>query len=284
VKNIGSLENKGLELTLNATPVQRAFSWNTSFNISFNRNKVLDLGVEDEIIPAGVSTTLLKVGEPIGNFLGYISRGLFQTIEDVAEGAQPAARPGDIWFIDFNNDGVLNALDRRVMGNAQPDFYGGFNNSFGYKGFDFSFFFQFVYGNELYNMNRITLENLRGLQNQDRSVLQRWTPENRNTVIPRASSTRATDDAHDRYVEDGSYLRLKNVQVSYAVPVRWFGGGNGVRSLKVYANVQNLLTFSSYSGMDPEVNRYANNNVRQGYDSGSYPTVRTVTFGINANF
>ncbi|WP_257666474.1 TonB-dependent receptor [Parapedobacter tibetensis] len=284
VKNIGSLENKGLEFSLNAVPINKAFSWNTGFNISFNRNKVLDLGLEEEIIPAGVSTTVLRVDEPLGNFLGYRTRGVFQTIEEVADGAQPSARPGDIRFVDVDGNGVMNALDRQVMGNAQPSFYGGFNNSFSYKGIDFSFFLQFVYGNQLYNQNLVSLENLRGIVNQRSTVLDRWTPDNRNTIIPRASSTRATDDAHDRYVEDGSYLRLKNVQLAYAIPLHHTGFGKTIRILRVYVNTQNLLTFTNYTGMDPETNRYASNNVRQGYDSGAYPTVRTITFGLNASF
>src|SRR5690606_10223124 len=156
---------------------------------------------------------LLKVGEPLGNFLGYISDGLFQSIEDVMEGAQPNARPGDVRFIDFNGDGIINAADRRVMGNAQPKFYGGWNNRFSYKGFDLSFFFQFVYGNAIFNQNTITLEDRTGLRNQNRIVLNRWTPDNRDTEIPRATTVKPNSDAYDRYVEDGSYLRLKNVQL-----------------------------------------------------------------------
>lgn len=277
-KNIGSLENKGLELTVNAEPLTGPFVWNSSFNISWNRNKVLDLGVEDEIIPAGVNTTMLKVGQPLGNFLGYISDGIFQSIEEVMQGSQPSAKPGDIRFIDFNNDGVINADDRRIMGNAQPKFYGGFINSFAYKGFELSAFLQFIYGNAIFNQNTISLEALTGQRNQTITVLDRWTPTNRDTEIPRATTTKPTTDVYDRYVEDGSYLRLKQVQLVYRLPLeKW----RALRSVSLFANAQNLLTFSNYSGFDPEVNRYAGDNVRQGYDSGSYPTVRTFTFGVN---
>lgn len=278
-KNIGSLENKGIEFTVNATPVERALTWNTNFIVSFNKNRVLDLGVEEEIIPSGLSTALLKVGEPVGNFLGYINDGIFQTDEEVMASAQPNARPGDRRFVDFNNDGLINALDRRVMGNAQPLFYGGFNNALSYKNVDLSFFFQYVYGNEIYNTNIATLENLTGLQNQRSTVLNRWTPDNRNTTIPRATNTKPDGEAHDYYVEDGTYLRLKNVQLAYNLPESLFRKV-GIQSAKIYANAQNLLTFTNYSGLDPEVSRYASDNVRQGYDSGSYPNVKTITFGL----
>ncbi|QNL47839.1 TonB-dependent receptor [Olivibacter sp. SDN3] len=282
-KNIGSLENKGLELTLNAVPLQGEFSWDVGFNISWNRNKILSLGNADQIIPAGVNTTLLKVGEPLGNFLGYISDGLFQSIEEVAEGAQPNASPGDVRFIDFNGDGIINAADRRVMGNAQPNFYGGLNNRFAYKGFDLSFFLQFVYGNAIFNQNTITLEDLTGLRNQSRTVLNRWTPDNRDTEIPRATTVKPNNDAYDRYVEDGSYLRLKNVQLSYQIPLEKVTQ-QILKQLTLFANAQNLFTLTNYSGMDPETNRYGSNNVRQGYDSAAYPNVKTFTFGVRAGF
>ncbi|WP_182921369.1 TonB-dependent receptor [Pedobacter planticolens] len=283
IKNVGSLENKGLEFTVNAVPLDGAFKWNTGFNISFNKNKVLDLGVEDEIIPSGLTTALLKVGQPVGNFLGYISNGLFQSDEEVLASSQGTAKPGDLRYIDFNGDGIINILDRRVMGNAQPAFFGGFNNSFSYKGFDFSFFLQFVYGNEIYNLNRNVLLNLRGLQNQTIEALDRWTPTHKNTNIPRASSTRSDVEANNTYIEDGSYLRLKNVQLAYTLPSSLTKRVK-LQSVKIYSNVQNLLTFSNYSGLDPEVSRYASDNVRQGYDSGAYPSVRTITLGILAKF
>jgi len=282
-KNIGSLENKGLELSLNGVPLQGDFGWDIGFNISWNRNKILDLGGAEQIVPAGVNTTLLKVGEPLGNFLGYISDGLFQSIEEVMEGAQPSARPGDVRFIDFNGDGIINAADRRVMGNAQPKFYGGWNNRFSYKGFDLSFFFQFVYGNAIFNQNTITLEDRSGLRNQSSTVLNRWTPDNRDTEIPRATTVKPNSDAYDRYVEDGSYLRLKNVQLAYQLPLKQMHI-QVLKQLSVFANAQNLLTITNYTGMDPEANRYGSNNVRQGYDSGAYPNVKTFTLGLRAGF
>src|SRR5690606_23750754 len=149
IKNVGSLQNKGLELTINGNPIKKALDWNVGFNVSWNKNEILDLGVEDEIIPSGVSTALLKVGEPVGNFLGYVSNGLFQNLEEIMQSAQPGARPGDVRFVDFNNDGLINADDRRVLGNAQPLFFGGLTNNFAYKNLELSVFLQYVYGNEL---------------------------------------------------------------------------------------------------------------------------------------
>lgn len=283
IKNVGSLQNKGLELTINGTPVTGPLDWNVGFNISWNKNEILDLGVEDEIIPSGMSTALLKVGEPVGNFLGYVSDGLFQNFEEIMQSAQPGARPGDVRFIDFDGDGLINANDRQVLGNAQPLFFGGLQNSFNYKNLEFSFFLQYVYGNELYNVNTSTLENLTGLQNQRTDVLDRWSSENTNTIIPRATNVKPQGEAYDRYVEDGSYLRIKNAQLAYSLPSHLFRN-IGVSTVRIYANAQNLFTFTNYSGLDPEVSRYASDNVRQGYDSGAYPTVHTYTFGITVGF
>ncbi|TDE10506.1 SusC/RagA family TonB-linked outer membrane protein [Dyadobacter psychrotolerans] len=283
-KNIGSVQNKGLEFTVNAIPVDGQFSWNTSFNVALNRNKILNLGGSDEIIPStDKKSALLKVGQPLGNFYGYISDGLFQSAQEVKDGAQPLAKPGDVRFIDYNDDKIINATDRRVMGNAQPKLYGGFTNTFSYKGIELSAFLQFVYGNSIYNENTLNLENMLGSANQSITVLDRWTPQNTDTNIPRATTTKPTGDPYDRYVEDGSYLRLKNVQLSYNIPLKK-PLLIGIRTIKAYMNVQNLLTFTKYSGLDPEVNRYGSNNVLQGYDLSPYPNVRTTTFGLNIGF
>ncbi|MCE6992461.1 TonB-dependent receptor [Dyadobacter sp. CY323] len=280
-KNIGSVENKGLEFTVSGVPFDGKFTWNTSFNIAFNRNKILNLGVSDELIPAtDKKSALLKVGQPLGNFYGYVSNGLFQSAQEVSEGSQPMAQAGDVRFIDFNNDKVINANDRRVLGNAQPKFYGGLNNTFSYKGFELSVFLQFVYGNSIYNENILNLENMLGQANQSVAVLNRWTPENRDTNIPRATTTKPTGDPYDRYVEDGSYLRVKNVQLGYNIPLK----SSKISSIKAFINLQNLFTFTKYLGLDPEVNRYGGSNVLQGYDLGAYPNVGTTTVGLSIGF
>lgn len=282
-KNIGAIENKGIELAVDAVVLDNgSLRWNSNFNISLNENKIVNLGGEEEILPSD-SPTILKVGESLGTFYGYVSDGLFQNVDEIALSAQPSAKPGDIRFVDTNDDNVINESDQQVIGNAQPRFYGGFNNTLSYKGFELSALLQYVYGNDLYNLNIKTLENLRGLQNQRTEVLDRWTPDNRDTNIPRASSTKSSDLPYDRYVEDGSYLRVKNVQLAYNFPAHIYERLK-VSSLRLYVNAQNLFTFTNYSGLDPEVSRYGSDNINQGFDSGSYPNVKLYTAGLSIGF
>ncbi|MFY0715000.1 TonB-dependent receptor [Seonamhaeicola sp. NFXS20] len=282
LKNIGSIENKGLEFTVDAAIIDDVFKWDFNFNITFNKNKIINLGGEDEIIPSG-SNTILKVDESLGTFYGYVSDGLFQSPEEIIGSAQPTAKPGDVRFVDFDNNGIINEEDQQIIGNAQPEFFGGINNTFSYKGFELSVLFQYVYGNDLYNLNVVTLENLTGLQNQRTTVLDRWTVDNTNTNIPRATTTRPVNRPFDRYVEDGSYLRMKNIQLAYNFP-ETLVSELGVQNLRIYANAQNFLTITDYSGLDPEVSRYGSDNIRQGFDSGAYPNSKMFSLGLNVTF
>jgi TonB-linked SusC/RagA family outer membrane protein len=284
LQNRGKVENKGFEFSVNAVPLEGKFRWTTSFNISFNRNKILDLAGVNQLF-AGLGpnqSTILQVGQPLGTFYGYVADGLFQTTAEIAASAQTTAKPGDIRFKDFNGDKKINDADRTILGNAQPKYTGGFINSFSYKGFDLTVLLQGSYGNSLYNINRGTLENLTGLQNQSATTLDRWTPTHTNTIIPRATSLKPTARSWDRAVEDGSYLRLKNLQLAYNFSAGALKG-LGFNSLRVYANIQNLFTITKYSGLDPEVSRYASDNTSPGFDSGAYPNARTLTFGINVS-
>lgn len=282
MKNIGAVENKGIELSADGVIFDRGFKWTSGFNVTFNKNEITSLGGEEEIIPAS-SPTVLRVNESLGTFYGYVSDGLFQTTEEIATSAQPSARPGDVKFVDFDENGVINESDRRIIGNAQPNFFGGFNNTFSYKGFDLSVLLQYVYGNDLYNLNVRTLENLTGIQNQRITVLDRWTPENTDTDVPRATATKPTNVSYDRYVEDGSYLRVKNIQLAYTIPSEALSK-MGVDLLRVYVNAQNLFTFTNYTGLDPEVSRYGSDNISQGFDSGAYPNTKVFTAGFNLSF
>lgn len=282
MKNIGSIENRGLEFSVDGVIADAGFKWTSGFNLTFNKNKILSLGGEDQILPAS-SPTILKVNQSLGTFYGYISDGLFQAQQEVMESAQTGARTGDVRFIDFDGNGVINENDQRIIGNAQPEFFGGFNNSFSFKGIELSFLLQFVYGNDLYNLNLKTLENLRGIQNQRTTVLNRWTPENTDTSIPRASADKASDISYDRYIENGSYLRLKNVQLAYSVPSSIISQ-IGINNLKIYVNAQNIFTWTNYSGIDPEVSRYGSDNINQGFDSGAYPNAKMYSAGFNMNF
>ncbi|MGF6849372.1 hypothetical protein QFZ51_004607 [Chitinophaga sp. W3I9] len=193
------------------------------------------------------------------------------------------AKPGDIRFMDVNGDKKINDDDRVLLGNAQPKFSFGFSNTFSLKGFDLMVLLQGGYGNKLYNVNTSTLENLTGLQNQSTTTLNRWTPENTNTNIPRATTVKPTARSWDRMVEDGSYMRVKTVQLGYNLPQANLQRIK-LAALKVYVNVQNLFTITNYSGLDPEVSRYGSDNVSPGFDSGAYPNARTISFGINASF
>lgn len=285
LQNRGQVENKGIELTINATPLEDKVRWETGFNISFNRNKVLDLAGADRLF-AGQGpnqSTIVQVGQPLGTFFGFASEGIFNTKEEIDASAQKTAKPGDIRFKDMNGDKKINDDDRVLLGNAQPKFSFGFSNTFSLKGFDLMVLLQGVYGNKLYNVNTSTLENLTGLQNQSTTTLNRWTPDNTNTNIPRATTVKPTARSWDRLVEDGSYLRGKTVQLGYNLPQATLQRMK-LSTLKVYVNVQNLFTITDYSGLDPEVSRYGSDNVSPGFDSGAYPNARTISFGINASF
>jgi TonB-linked SusC/RagA family outer membrane protein len=284
LQNRGQTENKGLEFTVTAIPANNKLKWETSLNISFNRNKVLDLAGVSRLFTGTTDNAILEVGRPLGLYFGYKTNGIFQNAAEVAASATPTAKPGDIRYIDNNNDGKINDDDRVVLGSAQPRFFGGFTNTLSYKNIGLLVFLQGSYGNQLYNSNKITLENLYGLQNQTRNVLNRWTPTNTNTDIPRASSIKPNNRSLDRYVEDGSYLRVKNVQISYNLPGKLLDHISKGMSAKLYINAQNLLTITNYSGLDPEVSRYGSSNIAPGFDSGPYPNSRTYTFGFNVGF
>lgn len=296
LKNIGSVENKGIEFNVNARPVQGAFNWDIDFNISFNRNKVLDLGGEDEIIPAGGTnrfgmnlSRLLKVGQPLGIFYGYVGDGTFSTTDDIPNSAQPKAKPGDIKYKDISGpdgvpDNVINDYDRQVIGCAQPDFYGGISNTFSYKNIDLSVFIVGSYGNDIYNANKARMEGVNGSWNQYKTVNNRWTEDNQNTKIPRALAAKETSRSWDYLVEDGSYLRIQNIQLGYNFTPAMLKKIKYLQSARLYVSLQNFFTFTNYSGLDPEVSLYGQDNVGMGYDFGGYPTAKTVMFGVNLNF
>lgn len=277
--NIGKVENRGFEFDIRGAVLSgRDLTWSSSFNISFIRNKVLELEVNNQILN---DSHILSEGQPIGTFhlIDY-------------EGIDP--QTGNVIWIDENGDGVIDSGDRRTVGNAQPDFYGGFNNSFTYRGFDLSFLFQFTYGNQIFNHSRASYENLGWSRigtgfplpdgNNHRLAFERWMEPGDNASIPRASLTNVNwREYSSRWLEDGSYLRLKNLTLGYNfspdITQRF-----GMRNLRVYARGQNLLTFTSYTGLDPEVNQNARNPLVAGSDFGTHPQVRTISFGINLEF
>ncbi|HQQ02836.1 MAG TPA: TonB-dependent receptor [Bacteroidales bacterium] len=275
--NAGEIENKGIELNLNTINVDKNWKWTTDFNIAFNTNKVLSLKFTDvyyfgRIYSNNSDVVILRAGLPLGSFYGYIS-----------EGVDPAT--GDLIYKDVNNNGILDPGDRTVIGDPNPDFIFGLTNSFSYKKWDFSFFFQGSVGNDIYNATRIDLEGMFDSKNQSTAVLNRWTPENPYTDIPRAVGGGNMDNVRNstRFVEDGTYVRLKSLTLSYKI-IDKPSKKTGISRLSIYLTGNNLLTFTGYSGFDPEVNAYGNSAVEVGIDYGTYPQARSLMLGLNVEF
>jgi TonB-linked SusC/RagA family outer membrane protein len=292
LQNVGKIGNHGFEFTLNTVNIDRAFKWNTNFNISFNRNEILDLGsnVKGDV-PSGQASGhlqlgnsgILRVGEPLGVFYGLKADGIFQNQAEIDASAQKSAKPGDRRYVDVNPDGVINASDRVILGQAQPKYSFGFTNTFSYKGFDLTVFFQGVHGNSIFNLNKFELESMTGVSNQSGSVRDRWTPDNPSNTIPRATATGVPYQVTSHQIEDGSYVRLKNIQLAYN-----FSGPLlekiKMSSARVYISGQNVFTSTDYSGYDPEVSRFGGDVFSFGTDYGSYPVAKMWLIGASLTF
>jgi TonB-linked SusC/RagA family outer membrane protein len=305
-KNIGKVQNTGLELTLNAEILtQREFKWNTSFNISFNKNKLVQLAENQTSLLSILNWSLdyskvplyiAEVGAPIAQFYGYIWEGNYQysDFNETSPGVyrlkdgvptyhtnRATTQPGGIKYKDINGDGVVNSEDRTVIGDPNPDYTGGFTNNFSWKGFDLNIFFQYTVGQEVFNANRIIFEGGgRMHQNMFATYVNRWTPENQNNTHFRTGGQGPSDFGYStRLVEDGSYLRLKTVALGYNFPAKIIKRAK-LNSLRVYASAQNLFTWTKYQGFDPEVSAY-DSALTPGFDYSVYPRARTITFGLN---
>lgn len=290
LSNIGSVENKGFEFSLNTKNVAAEnFQWESSFNISFNNNKVLSLDGRDQIL-AGVGNgdlqinnpILLKVGEPLGNFYGRVMDGIFQNTAEIANSAQKTAKPGDIRYQDLNGDGIINDNDRSVIGNGYAKFFGGLDNTFIFKNFDLNIFLQGSFGNEILNLSRLELYSLNG-QNQAREVVNRWTPTNASNSIPRANIAGGQKILSSFLIENGSYLRAKNISLGYNLSPSLIKKMS-LQSARIYISGQNQLTFTKYKGFDPEVSYQGTSATSQGIDLGAYPNSKTILLGIDAKF
>lgn len=276
--NAGKIENRGLEFNLATVNTEgRALNWTTEFNISFNKNKVLELNYTDvyyfgRIYSNNQDVAIVREGLPLGVFFGYVS-----------EGVNPET--GDLQYKDVNNNGIFDPGDRTVIGDGNPNFTYGLTNNFSWKNFDLNIFFQGSQGNDIFNATRIDLEGMFDSKNQSTAVLRRWTPDNRDTDIPRAIGGGKVDNVRNstRFVEDGSYLRLKAITLSYNINPKSLERLK-VQRLSVYVTGQNLLTFTKYSGFDPEVNAFGRSATEVGIDYGTYPQARTLTVGVNAEF
>lgn len=273
-RNDGEMLNKGVEFTINSKNLTGEFKWNTDFNISFNHNEVTKLGLNKvyyyaDMYTTGESAIILKEGLPLGSFFGYKSNGV--NIDT-----------GDIDYEDISKNGTIGPEDRTVIGCAQPKFIYGFTNEFSWKGLNLSIFFQGSHGNQIFNASRIDTESMIDFKNQSTAVLRRWMRPGMRTDIPRSGNV---DNIHNssRFVEDGSYLRLKNLTLSYTLP-RSITEFAGIQKAQVYVTGQNLLTFTKYTGYDPEVNAYGTSAVALGVDYGTYPQSKTCIVGINITF
>ncbi len=306
LKNIGEVENKGFEFTLNSRNLTGLFKWNMDINISANRNKVLSLPDGNDIqygsgpghmVGLG-STQLLREGYPVGSFFGWIYEGVYQDGDDFLPGGGFEQIPGGEKFRDIDGvrndagaltgqpDNQLNSDDRTIIGNPHPDFTWGWNNDFQWKNFDLNIFFQGSQGNDILSYTLMELDLLAGINNATTNALNRWTPTNTDTDVPKAVTGR-TRRVSTRWIYDGSFARLKNVAIGYSLPAplleRW-----KITKFRVYVSAQNILTLTDYEGYDPEVNYQSsgstNGNRNLGLDYGSYPNVKSYTLGLNIGF
>ena len=302
--NLGEMENKGIDVSLSYDTMSSGnFSWNSNLTFSHYRNEVLELS--DDLTINGQTSlddtpeilTETKVGEPIGVFYGYKVKGLFRTLDDLNGAPTQFGQPvgdasevgrtwlGDVEFEDVNGDGVVDGNDRTVIGSPHPDFTFGWQNNFNYKNFTLGVFLQGSYGNEIFNAIGRTLTNSNlTYRNQLSSVTDYYNLNNPNATHPRYTSN-ATNNIliSDRYIEDGSYLRVQNVRLGYTLPSDIFKK-IGLSKIGVYGSIQNLYTFTNYSGYDPEVGVLNQNPLLAGVDNGRYPSPRTFTLGLDIEF
>ncbi len=273
-RNDGQMENKGAEFVLSTQNLTGDFKWNTDFNLSFNKNKLLKLGLNKvyyyaDMYTTGESAIILKEGLPLGSFYGYRSLGV-------------NVDTGDIDYEDISGNGTIGPEDRTVIGCAQPKFIYGLTNDFSWKGLTLSIFFQGSYGNQIFNASRIDTEGMVDFKNQSKAVLRRWMRPGMVTDVPRSGNVENIHNS-SRFVEDGSYLRLKTLTLSYTLP-KHILQKTFISGLQVYVTGQNLLTFTKYTGYDPEVNAYGTSAVALGVDYGTYPQSKTIIAGLNISF
>jgi TonB-linked SusC/RagA family outer membrane protein len=298
--NAGEIENYGLELEANADVLTKTkLKWKTNANWSANRNKVINLGPSSQIfgqiyfpvVPFNFSQpiSLTTPGQPIGVFYGYRIKGIYQNQQEVNDGPEKAtAQPGDFKFLDISGpngvpDGVINDFDKTIIGNPYPDFTFGWNNNFTYKKFSLSFLFQGVIGQDVANLNRILSDALQytALINVGRAAYEgRWTGEGTSNYYPKINNNNMYKSrASDFLIEDASFVRLRTLTLGYSFSVK-----NVLKSVKVFVTGNNLLTFTNYTGLDPEVNILGNNAINQGIDQGGIPNVRAFSFGLTTSF
>ena len=297
--NVGEVRNEGWELSLGANLGSENLRWSSNFNISANTNVVESLGPQEEIFGGSINAdrkddgNLTRVGEPIGVFYGYRTDGIFSSDAEVAqhtstvEGTeviiQPDAQAGDRRFVDTNGDGGISGDDREKIGDPYADFIYGWSNTINYGNFDLSLFFQGTVGNDILNVSKETLSE----NDAETNILverfnNRWTPSNPNAIWPRAGAFNPIAGGSGGFgeyiVEDGSYLRLRDITLGYNLPAETI---SGLRTVRVYVSAQNLVTLTQYSGVNPEASSQGQNATNFGVDVGGYPIARIFRVGIN---
>lgn len=280
--NAGKVRNQGIEMSLHTINLTGELGWETNLTATYNKNKIKDLNSD---VPYYINqinnsyVTMLAKDYPINVFYGYVTDGIFQNQSEVnTHAVQPGAEPGDIRFRDLNNDGVINDSDRTVIGNPNPSWLFSMNNSLSYKGFELSVFLQGIAGNKIYNANNIDNTGMGAAYNQTTDVLKRWQGEGTSNSMPRAvfGDPNQNTRVSDRFVENGSYLRLKNITLSYTFPKQWLQKAQ-IENARLSLSCENVATITGYSGFDPEVGI-------NGIDQNRYPISRTFSLGLNFNF
>ncbi len=308
-KNVGEVSNEGVEITLNATVIKKKrFEWNSSFNIAFNRNRVVKLNDNQSSLATNIIwgnfnnayPYIAIPGEPIAQFYGYLFDGVYQYTDfnKLADGTyvlkdglpdnglpRTRVQPGYIKYKDINGDGTINSKDLTIIGDPNPLHFGGFSNNLRYENFDFNIFLQWSYGNDILNANRIEFEGgesgTRNFLNQYKSFENRWTPENQTNMLYKVGG-QGPIAYSSRIIEDGSYIRLKTVSLGYNLE-KGVVKRIGLNNVRIYIAAQNILTLTNYSGMDPEVS-VRNSALTPGFDFSAYPRSKTATFGIQVTF
>lgn len=280
--NAGKVRNQGIEMSLHTINLTGELGWETNLTATYNKNKIKDLNSD---VPYYINqinnsyVTMLAKDYPINVFYGYVTDGIFQNQSEVnTHAVQPGAEPGDIRFRDLNNDGVINDSDRTVIGNPNPSWLFSMNNSLSYKGFELSVFLQGIAGNKIYNANNIDNTGMAAAYNQTTDVLKRWQGEGTSNSMPRAvfGDPNQNTRVSDRFVENGSYLRLKNITLSYTFSKQWLQKAQ-IENARLSLSCENVATITGYSGFDPEVGI-------NGIDQNRYPISRTFSLGLNFNF
>lgn len=284
LRNIGSVSNKGWDFTVSGTPFSnRDFSWTTNWTLNLNKNKILALDGNDRVkgtaieYPGMGDSHWQIIGQPMSTFCGYTFLGTWKS-DEVSTAAMYGFKPGDNKFADLNGDGKLDSEDEGIIGNAQPKGVFGINNTFRYKNFDLNIFFQGVWGNDIYNLNRVRRETYGDVFPTSPSIRDHWTPAN-ETDMPAFSGRELLNSS--RWVENGSYLRLKNLSLGYRFPEKWMSKIH-VSLLRIYVSGTNLWTITNYSGYNPEASVGLDANA--GVDINVYPSLRSCVFGIDLTF